>query len=141
MRIILIFILVTILSENVSAQKTLEFNRVVKSIFNDSNANTPSGITVGTITVPANKVLKIEFASLYHTHSGEISQVVHSSSGRDANFMLVSDYMVWAAIDVPGNTIKTPIWVPSGTHSVVVRLGGTNKSFRAVISSIEFNIN
>ena len=127
-------------SINFYGQGNLQFNRVIKAEFDNAFANGIAGITVGTINVPVNKVLKIEFASLHLTEGGELQNPIVGASDKEKKFMMVSDYMVWVPIDVPGRTIKFPLWLSAGNHDVIVRLNGDVRSFRAVISGIEFNI-
>lgn len=133
-------IVMLLMAFNLYGQGSLQFNRVIKAEFDDFQANGIAGKTVGTINVPANKVLKIEFASLHLTHGGELQNPLVGASADGKTFMMVSDYMVWVPIDVSGRTIKFPLWLSAGNHDVIVRLNGDIRDFRAVISGIEFNI-
>ena len=128
---------------NLYGQGSLQFNRVIKAEFDDTNASGLLGKTVGTINVPANKVLKIEFASLHLTRSNSGNEIYNPTIGVSddgKSFMMVSDYMIWVPLDVPGRTIKFPLWLSAGNHDVIVRLNGNTLDFKAVISGIEFNI-
>ena len=66
---------------NLYGQGSLQFNRVIKAEFDDTNASGLLGKTVGTINVPANKVLKIEFASLHLTRSNSGNEIYNPTIG------------------------------------------------------------
>jgi len=134
-----IFILLfVIISTKVSAQKNLEFNRVIFLQLSGSTTiitdNFGQVYDIDTIVVPVNRVLKIESVSAC-IETGNYSanaKLTLNNNVISHNFSTSPDLSVDATF---------PIWLPVGTY--VVKLYGSSVSgtaARGYISAIEFNI-
>ena len=120
----------------IQAQGNLQFNRVVNlkySVACNNSANT----TVGIITVPTDKVWKIESAS------------VSALSGWYRSIDLLNLYLDGHMLVQGGGNLSTssptysscPVWLSAGTYPVIVA-NYTGSSYTAVssLSIIEFNV-
>jgi len=114
------------------SQGNLQFNAVKRF----SNQSLPiavgTWVSVGSITVPANKVWKIESSSLtFLTFNGAFMLAVDGQTiftGLNSN----AEYKM---------NILAPIWLPEGTYPVTVyQTGGIATMDKIKISAIEFNI-
>jgi hypothetical protein len=114
------------------AQGNLQFN-AVKRINTSIAAAAVSSTTAGTLTVPANKVWKIE--------SGTISLANGAFPNASATTALHIDNQVLYSIAGTSSSFSSPIWLPEGTYSISTYNGlGAVQTFRIAISAIEFNI-
>jgi hypothetical protein len=117
------FLLLAVL---IHAQGNMQFNQVIR-IKNTGSISLPASINVATITVPANKVWKIESASaqLYLNITIDGQLAFYGNANQDA--------MINPSL---------PIWLSSGTYQVL--LFGTASAgtiaYTTVISGLEFNI-
>lgn len=112
------------------AQGNLQFNQVING---EISAVIPSNATViGSITVPAGKVWKIEAVSLISTTSPSEWEAIGSNSYQ----VFIDNLNVYH-----GNAQfrKTPIWLSAGTYSVKARTGGS-QDYSFSYSAIEFNV-
>lgn len=119
------------------AQGNLQFNQVILQDFSSSVAGWASPV-VGTVTVPAGKVWKIEHAELWilstlrNTQSGAYSLFVgnallHRSRGGTGNLNQGGDHF--------------PVWLPAGTYDIVIsNENGTPYNYVGTINAIEFNV-
>ena len=101
----------------------LEFS-VVKHLSYTGNYAYTGTTKVTSITIPANKVWKIESASAYSTTTTII-------------------YGVFIDNQAIGNpNVSYPIWLPSGTYDIEIRSTGGNVSvpYNIAMSVIEYNI-
>lgn len=121
------------LKQEAVAQGNLQFNRVV--FMEMSVAQTSTTVyseTSQSITVPANKVWKIESASG--------TSLVPSSlqTGAGAGYMLINGEV----ISLGSNGSWLPVWLPAGTYTLTLRssIQNTAFTFSGFISVIEFNI-
>jgi hypothetical protein len=122
---------------NCLAQFNLQFNQIkrVKITGNvSSSVNTKQ--TAGSITVPANKVWKIESGSF-----------ATSSSPYHSSLLLVDDQILQVGIyNQPASTTynmaHAPIWLPAGTYNIeyLCSLYLSNLSYAITISAIEYNL-
>ncbi len=114
MKTLLLFFSLT-LSCEFFAQNNLQFN---SAVFNSING-LANQQTIGTIVVPANKVLKIEYASVsvISNSAGTIPPTI-SNMGQIQAF--VNNMVVFSNYEV---TVSYPIWLPSGTYPVTVYNG------------------
>lgn len=137
MRKIIAVICIITFSTVAKAQGNLQFNRVVRESFTGTsatNATADSAIVAGTITVPSNKVWKIESGSVVKTPT---LNTYFMSLNIDGQMLYYShgagSYVVFNS---------PPIWLYEGTYEVTVSntytIGST--PFLAKISAIEFNI-
>lgn len=118
----------------VKAQGNLQFNQVIRLSYTGSIASNAAPVSAGTITVPADKVWKIESGSAIDTKLFTVpfsltvdGQLIYSghSSGSSMPFYA-----------------SPPIWLSAGTYNVSVALiTGFNYNFVAKISALEFNVN
>ncbi len=111
---------------NCYSQSTLEFNQVIWNTF--------SGVTgtTFTITVPANKVWKIESAGITILSGGNASVLRLEDVEIAHNFYTSTTNTT----NSPYN--RFPIWLPTGSYVLsVYNISGTAKAF---ISAIEYNV-
>jgi len=116
------------------AQGNLQFN-AVKRINTSIAAAAVSSTTAGTLTVPANKVWKIE--------SGSISQATGAfPNGGYPSSLFIDNQVLYSAVQVnSSNSYSSPIWLPEGTYSISVYSSASAvATFLIAISAIEFNI-
>ena len=121
------------------SQGNLQFNQVVNSVFTSTFTGES---TVGSITVPAGKVLKIESASLTWSNNpaspGSPNRPVQPDG---LSYIIVGTHVVWGGSSNFSYDDKLPIWLPSGTYDVKARPVSSTAYPNAVsISCIEFNI-
>ena len=146
--------LITIAISNVlSAQGNLQFNRVVQESFVLSLPSSNNLQSVTTITVPEGKVLKIESGSIY---TGTLS-VVGQSLGTVSFYykspmsaaLLVNNHCIFQNSMISGNEAESVlyhpdhIWLNAGTYTLSVQVAYSsqeNTTYRIGYSGIEFNI-
>lgn len=137
MKKILLVISIITISITAKAQGNLQFNRVVRESYTGvsaANATAGAAIVAGTITVPANKVWKIESGSVVKTPTLNPFYMSLNIDGQTLYYSNgASGYVVFNS---------TPIWLNEGTYEVTVSNTYTQGSiaFIAKISAIEFNI-
>ncbi len=120
----------------IQAQGNLQFNRVVNLKYSVA-CNNSSNTTVGNITVPTDKVWKIESAS------------ISALSGWYRSIDLLNLYLDGHMLVQGGGNLSTssptysscPVWLSSGTYPVIVA-NYTGSSYTTVssLSIIEFNV-
>lgn len=128
----LILIAICFVSLQVSAQGNLQFNQVLN---NSYSATLQAQTLLGTVTVPAGKVWKIETATYFFTQAG--NRITGRGSGAYAAF--IGDNLIWDGTNSLGHQDFFPIWLSPGTYSVFARCA----SLYAVtvnFSAIEFNV-
>jgi hypothetical protein len=113
------------------AQGNLQFSRVINYTIASQTVNTNSSTRAtfnGNITVPSNKVWKIESVGVY-------SDNLYWS-------IFIDRYLVYN--NNPAATCKLPLWLPSGTYDwkgLYYSAGAVSVFFEgAAFSIIEFNI-
>ncbi len=138
-KIILIIAIAVLACTRTFAQGTLQFNRVVDATFYGA-ALTLSSPVIGSVTVPAGKVWKIESASGFGGSSAS------PNAGFGATYSItVGDHNLNYFVN-GGSYIVTnycPVWLPAGTYQVKFVSSNNNAgSFAATtaISAIEYNI-
>ncbi|MFT5859969.1 MAG: hypothetical protein ACI865_002076 [Flavobacteriaceae bacterium] len=93
--------------------------------------------TVGTITVPAGKVWKVEHCSAWYMFPPGRRTLADRPS------VYIGDIVVLAA-NGGGNVTNyslMPVWLPSGTYNIYVsNEDGTAHVFTTTINAIEFNV-
>ena len=114
-------------------QGNLQFNQVVNNSYTATLGTTRT--TIGTITVPAGKVWKIESANYYVTQAG------NRFSGRGSSLYIayIGDNLIWDGTNGLGHQDFFPIWLPSGTYDVSSRSSSTYL-VTVNFSAIEFNV-
>jgi hypothetical protein len=116
-----------------NAQGNLQFNEVIRQSFTGFIVSNAAPVSAGTITVPANKVWKIESGSAVDI---KLYTVPFS--------LTVDGQLLYSGHDA-GSSMpfysSPPIWLSAGTYNVSVALiTGFNLNFLAKISALEFNI-
>jgi hypothetical protein len=107
------------------AQGNLQFN-AVKRFTNSATVASGANVSVGSITVPADKVWKIESGSCLLTN-GYIVSV----------FLSIGNQLLYSGA---GSYLPT-IWLPAGSYSISIYNGGAfSYTLMTNISAIEFNI-
>ena len=112
----------------------LGFNQVLNYEYT-SSLGAYSELTVGTLTVPSNKVWKITSGSLHD----------NLNRGDQSAALLVGKLTVFE-INRSGNygvanTLLTPIWLSSGTYSVKIQNRySSGLTFSGGLSIVEFNV-
>lgn len=108
-------------------QGNLQFNQVVNG---DLNAYATYDLsTLGTITVPAGKVWKIESVSLKYFDG--------AWAASDGNPVFINNHLVW---DLgPQGLDQLPLWLSAGTYTVQTT-GYNSSELTFSYSAIEFNV-
>ena len=120
-----------------SAQGNLQFNQVIVQDFTATISSWTTA-TVGTITVPAGKVWKVEHADLWRQNS--LRQTYdHEYS------LFINNILIHRAKGSTGSgnnyTDRLPVWLPAGTYSIIIsNEDSSSKDFVADINAIEFNV-
>lgn len=133
MKKVILILGIVALANTTKAQGNLQFNQVKRITYSGSptvNTNT----TISTITVPSNKVWKIESGSIAYTQSG-----LAAALGLNM-LLLVDNQMIYGYY---GGSLYSspPIWLPTGTYQVIIGNNNTNAtSVQVGISAIEYNI-
>lgn len=141
MRKILILVLLAagalLLPGKVAAQGNLQFN-AVKYI---QMSVTQSGTTVFTetsqvVTVPANKVWKIEMIATTATNNGS----ANSSSGSNSGMVILDDRILYNSNST--NQPAVPFWLPAGTYTLSFLSNTLSNGHNAysTVSVLEFNV-
>lgn len=110
----------------------LQFNRVVNESSNVAVSST-SAVSAGSITVSANKVLKITSASVYQGDNSSPYRLT----------LRIGNHVVTTFDGQTGETLQYsfPLWLESGNHSVTVSKGTAGSGdLTWSISGVEFNI-
>lgn len=138
-------------------QGNLQFNQVISTVVTATAGSSPelNGTSVGTITVPVGKVLKLESVSVYlNDASGDLE---HFYSNGTANIndrgCWIGNHLVWAPyvytstgstnFDKPVDISRFPIWFGPGTYNIVARFNtnfGPGTFYNVSYSAIEFNV-
>lgn len=118
------------------AQGTLQFNRVVAAVTASGSQTASAPFSVGTVTIPAGKVWKVEMAAMESYSSTVGDYVLTTSSG---HFIRFGDIPVFYGSST-GNVLTMPIWLPAGTYDIRICIYGASGQWRASYSAIEFNI-
>jgi hypothetical protein len=125
-------ILLVAISATTFAQGNLQFNQVINDEYTGLVITT--GSTLGTLTVPAGKVWKIEFVS-FTSNTNPSYPSVHSSGGTQ---VFINNYNIYAGYNGAG-TIHFPLWLSEGGYPVKARQSSNGNSTLS-ISAIEFNV-
>jgi hypothetical protein len=117
------------------SQGNLQFNRVVKEDIEATVVNTAS-TSMGSIMVPAGKVLKIESVSYVAKETSGTPLAINSGSDR----AYIGNHVVWNPRSSLNQKANFPIWLPEGTHTVYGQR--TTNSLPRIFSysGIEFNV-
>jgi hypothetical protein len=116
------------------AQGNLQFNRVINHVIPAGNGNA-SGIITGSVTIPSNKVWKIESCG-------------YKSAGNPYWSLILDNYVLFSYSYYPASSINPywqppyPIWLPAGTYAWKAQYYNNAAGFfeGASISIIEYNI-
>ena len=136
-----ILILIFFITLGAMAQGNLQFNQVINYTIPAQTVSTQSntGTIQTTVTVPTNKVWKIEAAS-YNAYGSDWSLRIDNYLLIPQNFSAFNGYYT----NIPIPVIHFPIWLPSGTYTVNAIANGATSYFinfqGASISILEFNI-
>ena len=141
-----LFILLSLSSVNTKAQGTLQFNRVIHTMWDVVATNTNAYVNNDTtIIVPANKVWKLEgvSASVLRGQGGGFTNILNNG-GTDPLMMYLDGVLFYT--NPTGSTTSSAfnpgtLWLPAGAHTFTFRNwnAGTN-TIAAFINVIEFNI-
>lgn len=119
-----LFVLLT----NASAQGNLQFNQVINGELTALVAY--STTLMGTITVPAGKVWKIESTSLLYDGGATFYT--------DGNPVFINNHLVWQKSSNNLSSSQLPLWLSAGTYNV--RANGSDNTLIFSYSVIEFNV-
>lgn len=113
-----------------SAQGNLQFNQVINGTTAPVTFNYNS-ITLGTIVVPAGKVLKIENTSYTYIATNGVDIYTHNY------YVFIDRFIGWGG----SNDLRTtlPLWLSEGTY-VIKSDGGEEIDAIFSYSAIEFNV-
>lgn len=113
-------------------QGNLQFNQVINVSLGATTTGTGFS-TLGTITVPAGKVWKVERTSLTQDYLGDFYPVYGSGSRA-----FIGEYVVWnSSSSYPQQLF--PLWLSEGAYNVTGYTGGT-LTYTLAVSAIEFNV-
>lgn len=114
-----------------SAQGNLQFNQVTTGSFTAINLPYVS-TTIGTITVPAGKVWKIESTNYTYVQGSNTWPI-----GSNSYVVMIDDHMAYCqSSGQPQHYL--PLWLPAGTYNVTALAWDVDVTFS--YSAIEFNI-
>mgnify|MGYP000020323096 CR=1 FL=1 len=137
----ILFILAITISSFSFGQGNLQFNQVRTETYTSPGFTADyAESTIGTLTVPAGKVLKIESASL------AIRMATSYARTDNQFFSLRVDEQVLlyrGNANYNGNSLKHIVWLAEGTYNIIVS-NETSTDFvagsTATINGIEFNV-
>jgi hypothetical protein len=109
-------------------QNNLEFNQALYGQLS-ATISTASAQNIGTITVPAGKVWKIEARSVIRDNNA----INVGSTG-----VTIGSLGVWFGSGETGSF--TPVWLPEGTYNVWMSAANTSLTYVFTYSGIEFNV-
>lgn len=127
----LIILSILFIAIGAKAQGSLQFNAVKR--FSNNSLSVAYGATVsaGSITVPADKVWKIESGSCSTIYGGTVN----------SSYLSIGDQLLFCQTNAQIFFHSPPIWLPAGTYSIsIYNLSGGVATFKTNISAIEFNI-
>ena len=127
----LLILSILVIALGAKAQGNLQFNAVKRFSNNAVTVPTISIVSAGSITVPANKVWKIESGSS-SVSSGEATTHCYLSIDGQLLFSYTGDGIFFSS---------PTIWLPAGTYDVSMYNNWTSSvTYKVKISAIEFNI-
>ena len=123
---------ILVIASTTYGQGNLQFNQVISVSF-DLTAASSGFYSLGTLTVPAGKVWKIERTSLDQEYLGNLYPQYNGSS-----YAHIGDYVVW------NNTTTYPqhlfpLWLAEGTYPMTCSPGNSG-TYHLAVSAIEFNV-
>lgn len=123
---------VLVISLSVSAQGNLQFNQVVLTEF---SGNYQNRFTAGSLTVPANKVWKIEHSGFMNYFNSPPVPV----SGGTFDHVAIGNQIVYVPASIGSSDL--PLWLGPGTYTVTGYItSGSLQPCEISISGIEFNV-
>ena len=132
-KLLSIFLILIVFATYSSAQGNLQFNQVINQTHSGALTSTPQ--ILGTITVPAGKVWKVEAVSF--TYAG-----TYYASGGSGFWAYIGDYIVYDGYTGGYSNMNSsfPLWLKPGTYDVIGRANTSYPNGRIAISAIEFNV-
>ena len=132
--LILVFSLMSI--QSFSQGGNLQFNSVLNDEVLGSvvGNNGQVGDILGTITVPAGKVWKIESTSAF-----KINPTADAPQNLQSAMVFVDNHWV-VGVDGGGATPTFPIWLKEGPHQVKIQISDASSVVSFSYSGIEFNV-
>lgn len=129
----IILITICFVALQLSAQGNLQFNQVINQSLVGSVGTTLQ--SVGSITVPAGKVWKIEAVSYTFVS-------VYRQNGTSGYWAYIGDYLVYDGYTGNFSNINNtfPLWLKAGTYDVTARASSSYPNGTVAISAIEFNV-
>lgn len=128
----LIFIAICFISLQLFAQGNLQFNQVVLTEF---SGNYQNRFTAGSLTVPANKVWKIEHSGFMNYFNSPPVPVSLSANDHVA----IGNQIVYVPASIGSSDL--PLWLGPGTYTVTGYINsGSLQPCEISISGIEFNV-
>lgn len=113
-----------------NAQGNLQFNQVINTSVTGLVGSLASA-NLGTITVPAGKVWKVETASVTEANN------IRTSLGRIGNNVV----FYFGGSNSPPNINLLPLWLRPGTYNLnVTNYSSSALTYRMTLSAIEFNV-
>jgi len=133
---LLVSIVVVIMASTLSVfsqGNNMQFNQVKHLTYSVSvNSGNTGWSDITTVTVPANKVWKIESSSLYDAGA---------NASTDAISLMLDKQLIFKGSQTGGYSPTSfgPIWLGAGTYTLKRHIGLTG-TFEAAISILEFNL-
>ena len=131
----LLFILFTLLMTHgfYSQGNNLQFNQVLNYDYEKNSGASYAWHNVGTITVSANKVMKITSASTYVIN-------VQGNNYISTSAIKVGEQIIHSRLTNIGTEGNLPTWLSQGTYNVYLYSTSATSSIKGSLSIVEFNI-
>lgn len=122
---------------HLSAQGTLQFNQVMVGTVQGNTIATGAETNIGTITVPANKVWKVESVSYLY-----LSGVNWTPLFGSTDYARFGDITVAMNFASGSSSVHFPIWLKEGTYNVYAKKQNQTGGYQVKVaySAIEFNV-
>jgi hypothetical protein len=138
-----------LLGVKASAQGNLQFNQVINlNLSGVINAGLSGNLLVQTlnVTVPANKVWKIEGATT-RINSSTSSPITGLSSTGNRSYIFLDNNLIgfiYQSTVVLATSVSMPFWISSGNHTFQlvadISSSGSPQQIYGMISALEFNV-
>ena len=143
-----LLVMMLLLGVKVSAQGNLQFNQVINlNLSGVINAGLSGNLLVQTlnVTVPANKVWKIEGATTRINSS--TSSPIYGLSASNKPYIFLDNNLIGflnLSTGVLVTSVSMPFWISSGNHTFQlvadISSSGSPQQIYGMISALEFNV-
>ncbi len=144
-----LLVMMLLLGVKASAQGNLQFNQVINvNLSGVVNTGVSGNILIQTlnVTVPANKVWKIESATT-RINSSTASPITGLSASANRSYIFLDNNLIgfiYQNTSVLVTSVSMPLWISSGSHTVQlvvdISSSGSLQQVYGLISALEFNV-